>query len=104
MRISDWSSDVCSSDLKTRDWSRQMQTVEHLVALEQPQKPRQKHGTQDKRGRHRRARSAFHGKALRRHRWHPGSAAIMRKLLACKECTRAVRAGVRSTTKEHRHG
>src|SRR3546814_11086278 len=33
---------------KTRDWSRQMQTVEHLVALEQPQKHRQKHGTQDK--------------------------------------------------------
>src|SRR3546814_16221388 len=78
---------------KTRDWSRQMQTVEHLVALEQPQKPRLKHGTQDKRGRHRRARSAFHGKALRRHRWHPGSDAIMRKLIACQEKSAESRGG-----------
>src|SRR3546814_2299396 len=128
MRISDWSSDVCSSDLpnripmvyspsfrpcaaeagtrrhrltpgcscaftKTRDWSRQMQTVEHLVALEQPQKTRQKHGTQDKRGRHSRARRAFHGKALWRQRWHPGSAADMSTLLACKALKQAVRAG-----------
>src|SRR3546814_16249453 len=72
-----------------------MRTLELFVVWEQRQKPRQKRGRQDKRGRHCRARGALCRTASRRHARRADRASPFDKSLPRKTYVRALRAAVR---------